>query len=270
MPSHSVVERSRMILRMLEERERVTVVELTSLFAASEVTIRHDLAQLEAQGKLTRIRGGAVRRPAPRRVGFEMRLEQRVPQKRAIARAAAGLVRDGDAIALDSSTTAYYLALELQARKDLVVVTSGLKTAAVLSALPDATVLMPGGRVRVTSQSIVGDVGHVFAGRGRLRLGFFGVSSVTEDGFLELGAEEALVKRRLMDVCDTLVAVFDSAKAGRFAPMRFARFDEVNLTISDTGLPAGVAEELRSAGQEVVLVEVPGGDEADAPEEASA
>src|SRR5919109_1048833 len=133
MPSHSMEERSRMILRMPDERERITVVELTNLFGASEVTIRHDLAQLEAQGKLTRIRGGAIRRAATRRVGFEMRLEQRVPQKKAIARAAAGLVRDGDAIALDSSTTAYYLALELQQRKDLVVVTSGLRTAAVLS-----------------------------------------------------------------------------------------------------------------------------------------
>src|SRR5919109_3743285 len=270
MPSHSMEERSRMILRMPDERERITVVELTTLFGASEVTIRHDLAQLEAQGKLTRIRGGAIRRPGSRRVGFDMRLEQRVPQKQAIARAAAELVRDGDAIALDSSTTAYYLALELQSRKDLVVVTSGLRTAAVLSALPDATVLLPGGRVRVTSQSIVGDVGHVFEGRGRLRLGFFGISSVTEHGFLELGAEEALVKRRLMDVCDSVVAIFDAAKAGRFAPMRFARLDEVKLTISDTGLPAGVADHLRAAGQEVVLVEVPGGEEVDTAEQASA
>jgi DeoR/GlpR family transcriptional regulator of sugar metabolism len=270
MPSHSMEERSRMILRLLQERERITVPELTRLFAASEVTIRQDLAQLEAQGKLTRIRGGAIRRSAPQRVGFDMRLEQRVPQKQAIARAAAGLVRDGDAISLDSSTTAYYLALELQSRKDLVVVTSSLRAAAVLSALPDATVLMPGGRVRVTSQSIVGDVGHMFEGRGRLRLGFFGISSVTEHGFLELGAEEALIKRRLIEVCDTVVAIFDSSKAGRFAPMRFAQLDEVNLTISDTGLPDVVADGLRSAGQEVVLVEVPGTDEVDTPEEASA
>jgi hypothetical protein len=73
MPSHSMEERSRMILRLLQERERITVPELTRLFAASEVTIRQDLAQLEAQGKLTRIRGGAIRRSAPQRVGFDMR-----------------------------------------------------------------------------------------------------------------------------------------------------------------------------------------------------
>jgi DeoR/GlpR family transcriptional regulator of sugar metabolism len=270
MPSHSMEERSRLILRMLEERERITVAELTSLFAASEVTIRQDLAQLEALGRLTRIRGGAIRRSGSLRVGFEMRLEQHVAQKKAIARAAAEFVRDGDAISLDSSTTAYYLALELQSRKDLVVVTSGLRVAAVLSALPDATVLVPGGRVRVTSQSIVGDVGHVFEGRGRLRLGFFGVSSVTEQGFLELGAEEALIKCRLIEVCDTVVGIFDSSKAGRFAPMRFAGLDEVNVTVSDTGLPAEIVDELRSAGQEVLLVEVPGTAEVDAPKEASA
>jgi DeoR/GlpR family transcriptional regulator of sugar metabolism len=264
-------ERSRMILRMLDERERITVVELTSLFAASEVTVRQDLAQLEAQGKLTRIRGGAIRRSPPQRVGFDMRLEQRVAQKKAIARAAAELVRDGDAISLDSSTTAYFLALELQSRKDLVVVTSGLRVAAVLSALPDATVMMPGGRVRVTSQSIVGDIGHVLEGRGRLRLGFFGVSSVTDHSFLELGSEEALIKRRLIEVCETVVAIFDSSKAGRFALTSFAGLDEVNISISDTGLPADLVDVLRSAGQEVVLVEVPGADKVDAgPKEASA
>jgi DeoR/GlpR family transcriptional regulator of sugar metabolism len=264
-------ERSRMILRMLDERERITVVELTSLFGASEVTVRQDLAQLETQGKLTRIRGGAIRRSAPQRVGFDMRLEQHVARKKAIARAAAGLVRDGDAISLDSSTTAYFLGLELRARKDLVVVTSGLRVAAVLSALPDATVMMPGGRVRVTSQSIVGDIGHMFEGRGRLRLGFFGVSSVTDHGFLELGSEEALVKRRLIEVCETVVAIFDSSKAGRFAPTRFAGLDEVNITISDPGLPAATVAALRAAGQEVVLVGVPDAGELGAgPKEASA
>jgi DeoR/GlpR family transcriptional regulator of sugar metabolism len=268
MPSHSFEQRTRVILRLLDERERVTVAELTRLFAASEVTIRQDLAQLEGQGRLTRVRGAAIRRSAVvDQGGFDLRLGQRVPEKRAIAAAAARLVRDGSSVALDSSTTAYYVALELRARKDLVVMTSGLRVANLLSALPRTTVIVPGGRIRSSSQSIVGDFGGGFAGRGRVDVGFFGATSVSaEHGYLEIDSDEAIIKRRLMEICDTVVGIFDSAKARRLALTPFAPPGEAHMTISDTGLPADIVESLRAAGQEVILVDVPAAAAQDPPE----
>ena len=105
-------ERMQEVLRMLETRDSVHVAELAKAFAVSEVTVRSDLGQLARQGLVARVRGGV--RPLQRgqsELGFDFRLRLEVERKQAIARAAASMVDEGEAVALDSSTTAYYLAL---------------------------------------------------------------------------------------------------------------------------------------------------------------
>src|SRR5262245_56598646 len=116
----------RQVLQMLETPDSVPVAELAETFSVSEVTIRSDLAALAKQGLVARVRGGVrgIGQDQPE-VGFDLRLRLEVERKRAIARAAARLVVEGEAIALDASTTAYYLALELRSKRELIVVTNG-------------------------------------------------------------------------------------------------------------------------------------------------
>ena len=133
------------VLRLLETRDYVQVAELSQAFAVSEVTVRSDLGQLARQGLVARIRGGvrALER-GHSEVGFDLRLRLEVEAKRAIARAAAAMVNEGEAVALDASTTAYYLALELRSKRELVVVTNGLLVATALADAPGITVLRDG------------------------------------------------------------------------------------------------------------------------------
>src|SRR3954453_7336225 len=100
------------VLRLLETRDYVPVAELSEAFAVSEVTVRSDLTELARQGLVARIRGGRrALQQGQSEAGFDLRLLLEVDQKRAIARAAAAMVADAEAVALDASTTAYYLAL---------------------------------------------------------------------------------------------------------------------------------------------------------------
>src|SRR5690349_21181553 len=123
----SMQQRSEAILDLLQGHSRVQVNDLAARFGVSPVTIRNDLAVLEQRGDLRRVRGGAVPADGGAREGsFDVRLRVSVPVKRALARTAAQLVSDGDAIALDSSTTAYYVAEALADRRGLTVVTNGL------------------------------------------------------------------------------------------------------------------------------------------------
>jgi DeoR/GlpR family transcriptional regulator of sugar metabolism len=92
-------------------------------------------------------------------LGFDFRLRVEVERKQAIARAAAAMVDEGEAVALDSSTTAYYLARELRTKKELVVVTNGLLIAAALADAPGISVMVTGGMLRVQAMSLVGDLG---------------------------------------------------------------------------------------------------------------
>src|SRR5438046_10106613 len=96
------------VLDLLETRDAVTVTELAHAFAVSEVTVRNDLAILARQGLIARIRGGArALQRGQSEVAFDVRLRVQEAEQRAIARAAAAMVDDGEADALDSTTNAF-------------------------------------------------------------------------------------------------------------------------------------------------------------------
>ena len=118
------------VLGLLESRDSVQVSELAKTFAVSQVTVRNDLTSLARRGLVARVRGGVrALQKGQSELGFDRRLGLEVERKRAIARAAAAFIGEGEAVALDASTTAYYLALELRSRRELVVVTNGLVVA---------------------------------------------------------------------------------------------------------------------------------------------
>jgi DeoR family transcriptional regulator of aga operon len=246
----------------------VSVPELAARLGVSVVTVRKDLDALERRRILRRVRGGAVAVRGADEGAFEMRVRYRVPEKQAIARAAAELVRDGDAIGLDCSTTCYHLAREIRDRSGLIVVTNGLRAAEVLSE-SDATVVMPGGTLRRSSWSLVGDLGDAFHGRGRLARGFFGLRSLSpEMGLLELSAEETEAKRTLVSLCDEVYGLFDSSKIGRFALHAFVRSRQVDGLITDAAASGELAAQWRAVGVPVRRVPVRAGAE-DVPEEAA-
>ncbi|WP_157968584.1 DeoR/GlpR family DNA-binding transcription regulator [Streptomyces geranii] len=239
-------EREMEILRLLDVESRVSVTELSSRFSISPVTIRKDLEMLERRRLLRRVRGGAVRTEHSDEGAFELRLLHRAEVKRAIAREAARLVRDGDAIALDCSTTCYYLAEQLRDRQGLVVVTNGLRAAELLGS--SATVVLTGGTLRPSSWSLVGDDTDFPVRGGPLGLGFFGVRSVSPaHGLLELSNEEGAAKRRLGAACRKVYALFDSSKVSRFAMYPFVPVDRISGLITDAGFPDEAVPAWRAA-----------------------
>ena len=132
MASLDEFSREQVILSALRTSGRVAVNDLSARFGVSSVTVRKDLDALERRSLLRRVRGGAVSLGASDEGSFEARFTDSRDRKQAIAKAAAAAVRDGDVIAIDSSTTAFYLAQELVERRGLVVVTNGLRLATLL------------------------------------------------------------------------------------------------------------------------------------------
>jgi len=256
----SMAERTRTIERLLWEQGRVTVDELSALFGVSAVTVRQDLAALEQEGRLTRIRGGAVQADAgsSSTSSFDARARDRLAEKRAIAARAAELVRDGDTIILDCSTTAYHLARCWKDRRNLVVITNGLRVAQALGDNPSTTVIMPGGTLHSTAQSLIGGFTDALDTFGTANWGFFSPWAVNPAlGYMDINAGEAAFKERLIASCRNTVALFDSSKASDFAFIPVAGFDRVDHSISDSGLASAAIEAIKAAGQQLTLVEVP-------------
>jgi DeoR family transcriptional regulator of aga operon len=248
------------VLELLETREGVHVSELANEFAVSEVTIRQDLSELARQGLVARVRGGvrALQR-GQSELAFDVRLRLQADEKRAMARAAAAMVGDGEAVALDSSTSAYYLALELRRRRELVVVTNGLLIAAALADSPGVNVLVTGGMLRLPAMSLVGDVASDVLAKTRIDIGFFGARGLSlERGLMDLNPEEVRLKRELAAACERVVGIFDSTKWRRSALLSFVPTERVDAVVTDAAAPAELVGAWRDRGVEVVTAQPDG------------
>jgi DeoR family transcriptional regulator of aga operon len=128
-----------------------------------------------------------------------------------------------------------------------LVTTIRLRAAELLSD-SGVTVVLPGGTLRRSSWSLVGDFGDVVVTRGRLAMGFFGIRGLSrEHGLMELSVEETTVKRRLAAACAEVYGLFDASKIGRFALHSFVPSQRITgLYTDDRASPealAGFAEQ---------------------------
>ena len=250
-------ERMQEVLRLLETRDSVHVAELAKAFSVSEVTVRSDLSQMARQGLVARVRGGV--RPLQRgqsELGFDFRLRLEVERKRAIAQAAAAMVDEGEAVALDSSTTAYYLALELRAKQELVVVTNGLLIAAALADAAGITVLVTGGMLRLHAMSLVGGLGADVLRATRISKGFLGARGLSlERGLMDLNPDEVQIKSEMAAACERVIGILDGTKWHRTALLPFVATDQLDAIVTDTSAPKAEIEAWRNAGVEINSVE---------------
>jgi len=256
--SATATERMQRVLQLLETREAMSVIELSQVFSVSEVTVRSDLAALARRGLVARIRGGV--RPLQRgqsELAFDVRLRVHENEKRAVARAAAAMIADGEAVALDSSTTAYYLAHELRDRRELVVVTNGLLVAAALADAPGVSVIVPGGILRHAAMSLVGDFASGVLRATRIGKGFFGARGIsTERGLMDLNPDEVRIKQEMAEACERVIGIFDSTKWHRTALLSFVPSPRIDAIVTDANAPADLVTEWRERNVDVVLAPI--------------
>lgn len=253
-----VEERRRVILEQIKENGRVSVKNLSALLNVSAVTIRQDLRALEEVGLLERTYGGAVRRENSSVVpemSFHVRLGKQRREKEAIAAAAAALIQEGYSVALDASSTAYALVPHLKAFKKITVVTNSLITAQTFLDSPQVSVLLPGGRLRRDSISIVGspeglpDV--------NFNIGFFSARGVSLiGGISDVDADEVAIKQAMFARCVTGIVTVDGSKWGQVAPYTFIKSENVRHIITSDDAPPELVEEFRAQGTLVDVVAV--------------
>lgn len=250
-------ERLDQILNLLYRQGRVSVAELSERFEVSPVTVRNDLATLERHGRLVRTHGGAVVKTETDRdlPAFALRKELHLPEKERIGRAAAALVRDGDAIALDASTTAWQAARHLKDHRELTVVTNGLFIALEFLDSPGVTIVMPGGSLRPESASLVGDMGACILDQYHVQKGFFGAGGFTiEEGLTDTSQYEVELKRSMAKRSKEVIAIVDSSKWGQVTFASLAPVEQLDRVITDDGAPEEMVAALRRRGVEVSTV----------------
>ncbi len=248
-------ERRQAIAELVQRLGRVEVGELSQRFDVSGATIRADLQALADQGLVLRTHGGAI----PLGTGlYELSLiqrrQQQITEKSRIARVAAERVGHGEAIFVDSSSTALAIVEHVKQRRDLTVVTNSLAVAQELLGLLNITVVMPGGTLHHDTASLIDAEGLALLERYNIARGFFGAHGLTmTEGLTDVSPPEAALKRPLVRMCREVVAVLDATKWGRAGVASFAAVSDLDILITDTDAPEAMVADVTALGVEVIL-----------------
>ncbi|MBY3134465.1 MULTISPECIES: DeoR/GlpR family DNA-binding transcription regulator [Rhizobium] len=241
------------ILEELAKHGRVTVKALAAEFSVSPETVRRDLKQLEMEGHLRCIYGGGVtpRRDADQPISQRMRVNAR--EKAKIATLAARELRDHTKIFLDSGTTMLALSRYLVDRPLINIYTNSLDIIQTLSGVESNNVVAVGGVLRPSYRAFLGTDTLNVIREHLFDIAF--VSAVTVDvnlGFMDLGEDEALVRRALRRHAKQVVMLADSSKFGRQGNFCTYNFRDVDLLITDAPPRADFLEKLEEAQVKVM------------------
>ncbi len=248
------VSRKEQLLARLQEDGQASVSGLARDLGVTPSTIRRDLAALASEGALLRTYGGAaVGAPGPQRTAVDPRLDA----KRAIGRAAADLVEDGQTIAISSGTTALELARHL-ADRQLTVITNALDVVTVLLDRPGIELVVLGGVVRPGMHSMLGHLSELALRELRADVLFMGIGALgAERGLMNDSIPEILTDRALRHAAKTCVVLADSSKLGTVAPAYVFGLDEVDTIVTDAGADPGEIVALEARGVRVIRAVVP-------------
>lgn len=230
-------QRHQLILQRLSEQKVVKLKELVDLTDSSESTIRRDLTDLEAEGYLARVHGGATLLSTPdEEPTFEEKRDRFVDEKVAIARKAATFIEDGMSIYLDAGTTTQAMVPFLEGKK-IVVVTNSLTIANELFDL-DIKTFVIGGELKRSTQALVGYNARESMMNYRVDLAFLGMNGIDLDaGYTTPDPEEALVKKTAIELAQTSYVLADASKIGKRTFSRVATLDAAQLiTSSDASM----------------------------------
>ncbi len=251
-------ERHRIIRNLVEDRSVVSVTELVELLAASEATIRRDITAMADRGELRRVRGGAeALRPRHKAhlgaAHFAAEEQVCFAEKRAIARAAAAMIEDGESVVINGGTTTYRM-VEFLGELKLDILTNSVPIATELMQSHRHRITIPGGTI-YPQQSIVlspfaQDTTRHFWGR-TLFTGCYGLNSF---GMMETDPLVVQAEMKLLDCAERLVIMADSRKLRQRSSMVVAALSRIATVITDSGAAPEELEMLRSAGIETVVV----------------
>lgn len=254
-------QRQRELLQLVREAGEMELAEVCARLGMSEATVRRDFAQLTAEGKLERFWGGVRFPPGPGLSegppAFAERQQREAEAKRAIARQAASMVRDGEVLFIDGGTTTLHLC-EFLAGKRIRVITNSVIVGLTMERLrgnqSGAEVILAGGRLEPDSWLVTGPATEAFLGGYRADWMFFSAAGV-DGGFVTNYDEAVLNSERIMLKRSARpVLLVDATKLNRQAMRELCPVSRLSQLITTAPARNPALSTIRRQGVEVVRV----------------
>lgn len=253
-----VEERRQRVLDLVSKRGFIALGELARAIEVSESTIRRDLDFWNREGILRKTRGGAVfvgnggSLPA-----LEDRSSAQLPEKRAIARAAAAQIRDGDCVLLDGGTTTLEVAKQLVGRP-VQIVTNSLPIASLFANRREADLVLLGGYVYPRTGVALGPATVRMMEDIHAQLAVLSVGGLTDRGLFNSNLLLVETERQMMRSADEVIVVADHTKIGRTALAFLCELTSIDMLIVDSRLTAEQRKLIQQTDVRVVIAPTEG------------
>jgi DeoR family ulaG and ulaABCDEF operon transcriptional repressor len=253
------IERHRVILAAAQSHPMVTVAALCELTGSSEATTRRDIAALDEQGKLRRVRGGAEAINPPSQSGlvgrpFSVNETINIDQKRAIARSAAEMCTDGEPIIINGGTTTYQMVHYLT-NKRVSVFTNSFAIAEFLIHNSRNSVVIPGGTVYREQNVILSPCGGVVASHFYAKRMFIGCQGIGAHGLMEADPMVVQSELALIGQADEVIVLADSSKFSGRSSLILCGLDRIAAVITDSGIRDEDRQMLETAGVRLIVAD---------------
>ncbi len=237
---------------MITEENVSTVNEISKALGVSAVTVRSDLADLADRGLIVRTHGGATPAFHP---GVLERQRLNVEAKNRIAKAAASLITDGDAIMIEAGTTTSLITRYLFGKRDIQLVTNSMLVLPYVRTNPNIHLTVTGGEFRAATESLVGPIALSELSRFNARIAFVGTDGFSVDyGLTTYLLEGAEIVKKMSERSERTVLVADSSKYGKRGFVHVLDMDMVDELITDIEIDMKLISELEKRGIEVHVV----------------
>jgi DeoR family transcriptional regulator of aga operon len=243
-------DRIQEIAELLDKRGKLSLEQLEEYFPnVSQITLRRDLFQLEEEGKIIRIRGGAMSvREVQKTSGepYTKKTTIHTDEKIVIAQKAAGLIDEGASIFIDGGTTALYLAKEMP-DKQCNVFTNGLAVATELAKKKNVLVNLLGGPLIKENLSTASSFSSMYFADNNFELAIISAAAFTPESGFSCGSQlEADLFKIICKKAKFTYMMLDSSKIGKIKPYTFARAEDINVLITDEAFPQALKDDFKA------------------------
>ena len=241
------------ILSRIDSEHRVSVMELAEELRVTDETIRRDLKELEAEGALRRVYGGAIPVARINDKPIAERGQLHSKEKGTIAGLASEQISDETTIFLDTGSTTLALARRLSGFSNVKLYTNSLQIVEVARDHHGITIQLTPGRLRKVEQDLVGYDTISYIQQFCFDVAFMGIAAVDiEHGFMDFGEDEARIRQSLIKHARRQIFLADSGKFGKSANVVTAPFSADQIVITEQKLKGDYSTRLSDAGVEVI------------------
>lgn len=233
------------ILELLQTQEYVSIDEIAQKLYVSPSTVRRKLNALQNKGLITRTHGGAqLNNNNNFFPSFTFRVHQNSFEKKKMALAAIKLIKNGDLVFLDGTTSAFFIAEYLSELKNIRVITNGIDTLSLL-AKHNVSAYSTGGYVQESNRSVlVGHYAEEMISKFHADIAFFSAQSMDNNGEIyDCFEEENVIRKAMIKHASKRVFLCDSTKFGRTSPYHLCSLNDVDYIVSNHDLPDFIQHE---------------------------